>query len=95
MKPTYEQALADRDYLFNTYGPASDMTGGWVEGDHFEELLKRPSKAKARDILSGLICYWFETGHDGRNCYDTTAPNMSDPKVAEIAERYNPAYIAS
>ena len=92
---TYEQALEDRDYLFRTYGPASDMTGGWVEGDYLEELLRQPTKTKAKNILSGLVCYWFETGYDRNNCYDKAAPDMTDPKLVEIAARHNPAYITS
>jgi len=90
---TYEQALADRDYLFDTYGPATDMTGGWFEGEHLEKLLKRPTKAHARQILSALICYWFETGYDTGNPYGGNIPDMSDPLLVEIADRHNPSSI--
>lgn len=89
---TYEQALSDRDYLFDVYGPAADMTGGWVEGEKLQKLLERPTKAAARDILSDLICYWFETGYDKHG--DTIhPPDMADPILQEIADRHNPAYI--
>ena len=89
---TYEQVLADRDYLFDTYGPAADMTGGWVEGEYLQALLRKPTKSEAKRILCGLICYWFETGYDQAG--DTIcAPDMTDPILQEIAARHCPAYL--
>ena len=93
---TYDQALTDRDYLFDNYGPAYDMTGAFGEGEELEKLIKRPTKACARDILVCMICHWFEAGYtpDGDLLSDGwVAPDMTDPNLQEIADRHCPSMI--
>lgn len=60
----YEEAMADRNYLFDNYGQPYDMTGGYVEGEHFEKLLRNPTKSAARDECINQIDYWFSSGVD-------------------------------
>lgn len=83
-KPTYEQALADHTYLWETYGPAQDMTGGYVDQDDLAKLLRSPTKATARDCLVDQIIYWFSVGPES----DCERPD-GDPFVEDIADRYN------
>ncbi|WP_066781890.1 hypothetical protein [Sphingomonas sp. CCH5-D11] len=82
-KVTYEQAFADHAYLWETYGPAKDMTGGYVDQGDLRELLRSPTKVTARKCLVSQIEYWFSVGpEEGR--MDST-----DPKLIEIAERHD------
>lgn len=89
---TYEQAYADRQYLWRTYGPASDMNGGYVEGKKFEALLKNPTKAQARRECIRQIEYWFEVGTEAEPMCSEFVPGPvtchADPRVAEIARRH-------
>ena len=81
---TYEQAYEDRQYLWQTYGPADDMSGAYVDQDDLEALLKSPTKATARQCLVKQIEYWFQTGPHERRYV-----NREDPMLGEIMERYN------
>lgn len=81
---TYEQARADHEYLWTTFGPAYDMTGGYVDSDDLEKLLKRPTKTAARDCYVDQIYYWFEAGPE-----DHGDKWKSDPHTTEIAGRYS------
>lgn len=81
---TYKQARADHEYLWTTFGPACDMTGGYVDSDDLERLLKRPTKATARDCYIDQIHHWFQGGpEDGSDKWKT------DPRAMEIAQRYD------
>lgn len=88
MRHTYEQAFADHSYLWETYGAAADMTGAYVDQEDLAKLLRCPSKTTARQCLVEQIKYWFEAGTDDRvhNPID-----WNDPKLSEIAERYDAA----
>lgn len=86
-KITYEQAYEDRTYLWSEYGPAHDMTGGYVDQGDLESLLEKPSKATARRCLMNQIDYWFEVGPDTSQSHQR--PDASDSRLVEIAERYN------
>ena len=59
---TYREAYADRQYLWAVYGPANDMTGGYVDSNDLEELLASPAKPTAAKLLAAQIDYWFEAG---------------------------------
>lgn len=61
-KVSYMQARADHEYLWSTYGPADDMTGGYVDQDDLDRLLKKPTEATARDCYADQIRYWFQRG---------------------------------
>lgn len=85
-KITYDQALADHEYLWDTYGSANDMTGGYVDQEDLYRLLRNPSKATARDCLCDQINYWFLVGPDEHQRARSIL--QSDPIVREIAERH-------
>ena len=82
---TYKQARKDHEYLWGTYAPAYDMTGGYVDQNDLDRLLKAPTKITARNCYSNQIHRWFDAGPD-----DSTPIGdwRNDPVVAEIAERY-------
>lgn len=61
-KITYEQAFEDHSYLWEMYGAAYDMTGGYSDQHDLDRMLRKPSKATARDCLHDQIVYWFQVG---------------------------------
>lgn len=81
---TYEQAWEDHQYLWTEYGPASDMTGGYVDQDDLSALLKSPTKATARDCLCSQIDHWFSVGPESGG----TPIDRDDKRLAEIADRH-------
>ena len=85
----YEQAFKDHQYLWTTYGPASDMTGGYVDSDDLAKLLAKPTRATARDCLVTQIAYWFHVGPEevGRN-RRVLLDISRDTMVAAIADTY-------
>ena len=82
MSVNYQQALADRTYLWETYGPAYDMTGGYVDQEDLDQLLRNPTKATALRCLTSQIVYWFQVGPD------TGEIPTDDERVDEIQDRY-------
>lgn len=85
MTVSYDQATSDHSYLWDTYGSADDMTGGYVDQDDLTKLLRSPTKATARDCLVNQIIYWFQVGPDNLGY---TPIDRHDPILIEIAERY-------
>lgn len=83
---TYEQAFCDHQYLWMTYSPAYDMSGGYVDQDDLARLLARPTKATARECLVNQIRYWFDVGPEDGNPPAILA--ATDPEIYEIAERH-------
>jgi hypothetical protein len=84
-KVSYDQAYSDHRYLWETYGPADDMTGGYVDSHDLDRLLKSPTKATARDCLVDQINYWFETGPDSMGHLPI---DPDDAVLIDIADRY-------
>ena len=86
----YEEIYKDWNYLFRRVGFAADMTGGYVDSEDLDELLKSPSKSTACKCLRRQITYWFQVGleqdceHLGKTIYE-----LCDefPEIREIAER--------
>lgn len=93
---TYEQAFKDHSYLWGI-APASDMTGGYVDQDDLEKLLRSPTKATARQCLCNQIDYWFQTGPDFRGEGRRDLIDWKDPTICEIAKRHGclPAHLES
>ena len=89
MKITYEQARKDHEYLWSIC-PAYDMTGGYVDQEDLEKLLKSPTKATARDCYCHQIKYWFEVGteddHDKHLPWRRHCNNY--PDIIEIGIRH-------
>lgn len=85
---TYEQAYKDRQYLWQTHGAAHDMTGGYVDSEDLEKLLKSPTKSTARKCLINQIQHWFRVGPDLAFAKASREEREADPRVLEIAERY-------
>ena len=90
MAVSYKQAFSDWSYLWNEYGPADDMTGGYVDQDDLASLLRNPSKTTARDCLVRQIGYWFQVGPDymSRQPASVWDPHQEDV-LAPFRELYN------
>lgn len=81
----YDEARAAHEYLWLAYGPADDMTGGYVDQDDLQRLLESPTKKTAAQCYEMQIQYWFQKGP----MPDRHARRwQADPKVKAIAERY-------
>ena len=83
---TYQQAFADWSYLWETYGEADDMTGGYVDQNDLRFLLLSPTKTTAKRCLERQIAYWFDVGPDATSA--RTFPSFDDPVLVDMAERY-------
>ncbi|MGR5328591.1 hypothetical protein [Photobacterium damselae] len=87
----YEEVYSDWEYLFKTVGFADDMTGGYVDSEDLEDLLKNPSKKTAKGILFRQIDYWYSEGieysneHKNKTVFDLIEEY---PRIAEIADAY-------
>ena len=84
---THDIAYRDRQYLWHI-GPASDMTGAYVDQGDLERMLENPSKATAVKCLLRQIEYWFQAGTEDGGQAETAESLKTDPKVREIYERY-------
>ena len=85
---SYNQAYKDHKYLWGI-APADDMTGGYVDQEDLDKMLKSPTKKTARQCLSDQIRYWFEVGPDK---FDFSGSFLEcaelHPEILEIQERY-------
>ena len=84
---TYQFVKDAHKYLWGEYAPASDMTGGYVEGDYFIVLMYKPTKANAKEMMVGQIERWFHMGFE-----DIDRNNKGfheDSRVSEIAEAFD------
>ena len=81
----YDLARADNDYLWNTYGPAQDMTGAYLDQDDLAKLLRNPTKSQATQCYCTQIRYWFERGPEPPGYHRAW---RSDYRVREIAYRH-------
>lgn len=84
----YEQVFKDWEYLW-AIAPAEDMTGGYVDQEDLDKLLRNPTKRVAASCLKGQIDHWFSAGpsaEDGPWNYSELAAEY--PKLLEIAERH-------
>lgn len=82
---TYEEVLKDYDELMrlHDYDSPNDMTGGYVEGDEYMKLLRKPSKVEAKKHLIAIIDY---SSYKGFECVGPARIHM--PEVREIYEKY-------
>lgn len=88
---SYKETYKDWKYLFDI-GPASDMTGGYVDSEDLDRMLKTPTRKMAERCLSSQITYWFQVGtEDGcGDCCGMMPIDLVDefPEIIEIAERH-------
>ena len=94
MSKTYEQAKEDHEYLWSI-GEAYDMSGGYVDQDDLDSLLKNPTKATARSCFIRQIGHCFEAALEGngsshRDMYMGPGWHviLNDSRVNEIYKRY-------
>ena len=85
----YKQTFNDHCYLWKI-APARDMTGGYVDQEDLDRMLKNPTKKQATNCLEDQIDYWFQIGPDLAICASTqgAAPWWRDRRVKAIARRY-------
>ncbi len=87
---TYEQARKDHEFLWSI-GSADDMTGGYVDQQDLDKLLKKPTKSTARDCYCDQIAFWFQSGPEKANItvkFDYGTLEQEYPELKEIRERH-------
>lgn len=84
---SYEQAQSDHKYLWNI-GCAYDMTGGYVDQDDLNRMLRNPTKVTAIECYKRQIVYWFQVGTEDGGSAIVEQLLQDDERVAEIYERY-------
>jgi len=87
---TYEQSYKDHSYLWGI-DAAYDMTGGYVDQEDLDKLLKSPNKRTAKACLENQIDYWFDVGPDTGACLRASMEKLAylietDERVREIGE---------
>jgi hypothetical protein len=87
----YEDVLRDYEYL-ESIGLADDLTGGYVDGDAYRELLNNPTKANAKKHLCALIDYWFSVGIEPDSGFKGSYEDACNeyPRLEEIRQEYAP-----
>jgi len=89
---TYDEVKKDHSYLWSI-GPASDMTGGYVDSEDLDRLLANPTKTTAKNCMINQIEYWFSVGIEDirHKRYESTFPSSLEkehPEIREIADKY-------
>ena len=92
IKEQYLQVRKDWETLWNI-APADDMTGGYVDQNDLDELLKNPTKKTATKCMTRQIHHWFTAGPDSVECKTLELGSVDDiiasrEEVREVAERY-------
>lgn len=85
----YDQALSDWQYLWEVYGPAADMTGGYVDQNDLLKLLKSPTKKTATGCLESQIIHWFQAGPE----LGSNSPDPEDKRLQKIAADYGYSHL--
>lgn len=85
----YKEIYSDHSYLW-AIGPASDMTGGYVDQDDLDLLLKTPTKTTAKTCLLEQMDYWFKVGIDDYRSETISPRELEDkhPRIKKIAKKY-------
>ena len=86
----YNKAKEDYNYLVEHHGQEpNDMTGGFVEGDFYKELLENPSKSTAYKHYVKLIEYSSHAGFESANgCVGGFGWDTEDIRCRGIYEYY-------
>lgn len=82
---SYDQVRADWEKLWSI-DSAHDMTGGYVDSEDLERMLKTPTKKMAASCMTRQIDHWFSVGTE--SCGPSEHFINSDSEVRDIAERY-------
>lgn len=86
---TYDEVFKDWSYLFDEIGAAYDMTGGYVDSEDLDKMLKSPNKKTAKECMINQIVYWLDVGTEQDGLHSASKYINSDDRVNEINERYS------
>lgn len=86
----YEQAKNDYEFLVEHHkADIYDITGGYIEGDHYKDLLSNPCKANATKHFVAMIEYSSCYGFDSNNFNTGASPDLENKRVCGIYRNYN------
>lgn len=86
----YNQAKKDYYRLCELNGGSPyDLTGGFVDAEAFEDLMKNPSKKTALSYYVDLIKYSAINGFEEEKGDSYKPPNLKDKKVIAIYKKYD------
>lgn len=57
---TFDEVKKDYLELLDKYGYPEDMTGGFVDAEHMEKVIRNPTKANAKKYMIDVIQYGFQ-----------------------------------
>lgn len=85
----YRQARKDYEYLIEHHkADIHDITGGYVEGEHYKELLEDPSVENATSHYIHMIDYSSYSGFENDKGNRGNMPDLKDKKTLAIYKRY-------
>jgi len=64
---TFEEVKKDYLEIYDKWGAPDDMTGGFVDSEHMEHVIRNPTKKNARDYMIKVINYGFQVGDTYRS----------------------------
>ena len=59
---TFEEVRKDYLEIIEAHGMPEDMTGGFVDAQHMEIVIRNPTKANAKNYMISVIYYGFQLG---------------------------------
>lgn len=63
----FEDVKKDYIKLIDDYGFPEDMTGGFVDAEKMEKVIRNPTKANAMRYMLDVIAYGFQMGEYWRS----------------------------
>lgn len=86
----YNQAKKDYYELIRINGGYPwDLTGGFGDGEAFEDLMKNPNKENAASYYERLIAYSAGSGFENNVNANATQPRLENKRVMAIYKKYD------
>lgn len=87
----FEEVKAGYVKLMDEYGVPEDMTGGFVDAERMEEVIRNPTKKNAMKYMLAVMSYGFQRGD---RCWKTeingSIPVDGDEFLEDCYELYGP-----
>ncbi len=84
---TFEEVKKDYIEIIKMHGFPEDMTGGFVDAEHMEVVIRNPTKSNAKNYMLNVISYGFQWG-DFWNTEDDKVYPCDSEVVKRIYEKY-------
>ena len=85
---TFEEVKADYLKLIDEYGVPEDMTGGFVDAERMEVVIRNPTKTNAKKYMLDVISYGFQYGNFWRTEFNGDITIESDKWLQDVHDIY-------